>query len=357
MILADCLPRSDVIQMSNTMDKTILIEDLTKLSIIAPELTPIDDKPGSITPIKIPLVSFASILATSPKFILVNEFTKRKNQFILFDEHLQKSSKRSFIQQPIIDSLWYNKEEKFLLLTTENIYEFDPNTMKIELLQDIIPTENKMFKCFTLLNQSTLLIAYNEWGAEYIDKWEQDNENGSWKLIGKMSLALTYNEFIGNILTIIEDDSSYLMMTIYNNFTEQWRLEIRDMKTFLCHQAILLPGSNIMHDYWMLHVKNTESDSLSRMYETVSNNQRSYPGHHIISIICTIIVSSPLLALTIFAAVHINQCPGAPLLPFWLLVFGIVGFGAGCIIVCMLCGRLRDDDDDDDDDDDHHWPI
>ncbi|CAF1009972.1 unnamed protein product [Adineta steineri] len=253
MILADCLPRSDVIQMSNTMDKTILIEDLTKLSITSTELTPIDDKPGSITPIKIPLVSFASILATSPKFILVNEFTKRKNQFILFDEHLQKSSKRSFIQQPILDSLWYNKEEKFLLLTTENIYEFDPNTMKIELLQDIIPTENKMFKCFTLLNQSTLLIAYNEWGAEYIDKWEQDNENGSWKLIGKMSLALTYNEFIGNILTIIEDDSSYLMMTIYNNFTEQWRLEIRDMKTFLCHQTILLPGSNIMHDYWMLN--------------------------------------------------------------------------------------------------------
>ena len=56
----------------------------------------------------------------------------------------------------------------------------------------------------------------------YIDKWQQNNEDGFWKLIERQSLKLTSNEFIGNILTIIDKDCSHLAMIIYNDLTEQW---------------------------------------------------------------------------------------------------------------------------------------
>ncbi|CAF4848769.1 unnamed protein product, partial [Rotaria magnacalcarata] len=78
------------------------------------------------------------------------------------------------------------------------------------VLPKLIPMENKTFKTFTLLNQSTLLIAYNEWGAEYIDRWQQNVDDGIWILIERQPLKLTSNEFIGDISTIIDTDCESL---------------------------------------------------------------------------------------------------------------------------------------------------
>ncbi|CAF1124777.1 unnamed protein product [Rotaria sp. Silwood1] len=272
MILTGFLPESNIIQTSNTMDRTVIVDELTKLSTTSSQAMSINDNSSSITPIKIPLVSFEPILATSPKYILVNEFTKRRNQLILVDDHLQKFIIRSSIKTTVLDALWYDNQQQFLLLTSTNIFSFDPNTKKIQTLNDIIPMENKTFKCFTLLNQSTLLIAYNEWGAEYIDRWQQNNEDGLWKLIERQPLKLTSNEFIGSILTIIENDCLNLAIIIYNILTEQWRIEICHIETLICNKAILLPGSNLMHDYRMISIRNTQSDIKWLAFSSINSN-------------------------------------------------------------------------------------
>ncbi|CAF0966764.1 unnamed protein product, partial [Rotaria sordida] len=117
MIVADLLPESNTIQTVNTMDRTLIIDEITKLSRTSPELMPMNDNSSSITSIKIPLVSFEPILASSPNYILVNEFTKRRNQLILIDDHLQKYFIRSSIKTTVIDALWYDNQQQFLLLT------------------------------------------------------------------------------------------------------------------------------------------------------------------------------------------------------------------------------------------------
>ncbi|CAF2030343.1 unnamed protein product [Rotaria magnacalcarata] len=244
MMLANFVTQPKLMSTINSVERTLAI----------------DDNSSSIAPIKISLVSFEPILATSPNFILVNEFTKRRNQFIVYDENLHKLATRSLLRTRVLDALWYDHQQHFLILTSENVYTIDPHTGDINVLPKLIPMENKTFKTFTLLNQSTLLIAYNEWGAEYIDRWQQNVDDGIWILIERQPLKLTSNEFIGDISTIIDTDCESLAITIYNILTEQWRIEIRNIDTFICTRAILLPGSSLMHDYRLISVKTTESD-------------------------------------------------------------------------------------------------
>jgi hypothetical protein len=270
MILADCLPQSNIMQTSDTMVRIVIIDELEKLPIESTHIE--DDDSSSITSIKIPLVSFEPILGTSPDYILVNEFTKRRNQFVLFDDQLQKFWMRSSIKEPLLDTLWYENQQNFLLLTATNIFAFDPNTKTIKLINELIPIENKTFKCFALLNQSTLLIAYDEWETEYIDKWNQNNEDNLWERSEGQRLNLTNNEFIGNMSTFIDNDCSYLMITIYNILTEEWRMEVRDTETLICHKAILLPGSNATHDYRMISIRNTQSDIKFLIYSATNSD-------------------------------------------------------------------------------------
>ncbi|UJR26693.1 hypothetical protein I4U23_008009 [Adineta vaga] len=273
MLLADFLPQSNSVQLPNNMAEAGQNNEFEKSSeISSSEVKPIEDEPYSISSIKIPLVSFQPILATSPEFLLVNENTKRRNTFIIFDQNFQKFEKRSFIKEPLLDGLWYEDEKKFLLLTATNISALDPMTGYIELVQTLIPTDNKYFKCFTFLNQSILLIAYEEWGADYIDQWKQDKENGSWKLIGKLPVNLTYNEFIGSMLTIIENNCSYVALTIYNHLTEQWRLELRHTETFICQKEVLLPDTNVAHDYRIISIENTKSDVKFLVFSSMNSN-------------------------------------------------------------------------------------
>jgi hypothetical protein len=221
----------------------------------------INDTSNSISPIEIPLVSSQPILAVSSNSIFVNEETKKRKQLILINDHLQKFPTHSTITEIILDRLWYDIKKKFFLLTPTKIFTYDPKTMIIESIPDIEPTDNKPFKCFTVSNkQSSLLIGYDEWKSKVIERWEQNNENGLWKLIERYPLKLTSNEFIGSILGINQDDSSNLAITIYNNFTNQWRMEIQDVETSKCLRKILLPSSDSRSDYRMIFIENARSD-------------------------------------------------------------------------------------------------
>ncbi|CAF1390618.1 unnamed protein product, partial [Rotaria sordida] len=117
MIVAGLSPESNTIQTVNTIDRTVVIDEIIKLSRTSSQSMSINDNSSSITSIKIPLVSFEPILTSSPNYILVNEFTKKRNQLILIDDHLQKYFIRSSIKTTVIDALWYDNQQQFLLLT------------------------------------------------------------------------------------------------------------------------------------------------------------------------------------------------------------------------------------------------
>lgn len=226
-----------------------------------------DDHANSITPIKIPLVSFAPILATSPNFILVNEFTKRRNQLILFDQYLHKFSMRFSCKENPLDALWYDKQQCFLILTSTFVFKFDPISKQWDVIQEIIPIENQAFKSFTLLNNCTLLMIYDQWSGEDLDQWQQ-KEDGQWTMIQRQSLGLTSNEFLGDLIVNLEENSPKLAITVYNILTEQWRLELRQVDTLECRNRILLSEGNLAHDYRIIPMQNISSDIQLLVFST-----------------------------------------------------------------------------------------
>jgi hypothetical protein len=229
------------------------------------------EESDSISTIKIPLISSQPILAVSPNYILVNEYTRKRKQLVLFDNNLQRFSIHSPIKEVIIDTLWYDIEKKFLLLTPSKIYTCNPDTMIIDSIPDIKSSDEKPFKSFSRFNnQYSLLIAYDEWESKFIDRWNQNNEDGHWKLVEKYPIDLTSNEFIGTILAINQDDSSKLAITIYNNLMEQWRMELRHADTLICFKKILLSGANSIDDYRMIAMKNVTSDIKWLVYSPAS---------------------------------------------------------------------------------------
>lgn len=217
------------------------------------------DHTDSIIPIKIPLVSFAPILAASPDFILVNEFTKRRNQLILLDQHFQRSNIRFASRQNPLNAIWYEKQKCFFILTAKSVFTFDPVSKQLETIKEIVPIENESFKSFTLLNASTLLITYDQWSGGYLDQWQQDDEN-RWNLIQRQSFGLTANEFLGDIIVDVADNCIKLVITIHNMLTDQWRLELRNAETLKCEKSLLLCESNFTHDYRLIPMRTIQSD-------------------------------------------------------------------------------------------------
>jgi hypothetical protein len=269
MSIVDVLQNSNVFQTTETVNPM----DNEKPSNWQSLESMIDDTRDSISPITIPLVSSQPILAVSPKYILVNEYTKKRKRLIIIDDNLKRLFINSSITETIIDAVWYDIDKKFFLLTERKIFTFDPNSKTIETISDIKSDDNKPFKSFTVINnQSSLLIGYDEWESKFIDRWQQDNKDRLWKLIERYPLNLTSNEFIGNILAINEDDCSNLAITIYNNLTEQWRMELRHAEMFTCFKTILLSGSNPMYDYRIIAMKTVTSD-IKWLAHSQANNE------------------------------------------------------------------------------------
>ncbi|CAF1029821.1 unnamed protein product [Adineta steineri] len=240
----------------------MLLVDLFSQSNTLQTLTTNDNNDNlySISTIEIPLKSSQPILTVSSNDIFVNEQTKRKNQLVLMNENLKKTFIESPIKEPIIGSLWYDKKQKLLLLTETKIFTYDLDTKIIKAIIDIKPTDDKIFKCFSMFNnECSLFIAYNEWGLKFIEKWNM-NEDESWELTEKFPLNLTSNEFIGNMLTIYDNDNFNLAITIYNDFTEEWRMELRHIETGICFRSIFLSRFDPENDYRMIYMKNMISD-------------------------------------------------------------------------------------------------
>lgn len=280
MILADFIPQTSLLQLPNDTNEVTPIDELSKLpTASSSDIQPAEKEPYPITPIKIPLTSFQPLLAASFDFILTNECTKRRNKLVLIDNQLQLLEQYIPKTDPLADAIWYEKRQQFLLRTASSIFSYDTITGNIEPVQGFTPTDNKEMKCFYFLNSSVLLIAYDEWNAQYIETWEQDDTDETWKLVGKLPLNLTVNEFIGNMITIIENDCPYIVITIYNDLLEHWRLEIRPIETSVCIKATILPGSNITYDYKILSLQANVSDIKFLVYSSQNSNIIAINSH------------------------------------------------------------------------------
>ncbi|CAF0731846.1 unnamed protein product [Adineta ricciae] len=280
MILADFIPQTTLLQLPNDMNDINPTDELTKLSTTSSsDIQTAEKEPYLISPIKIPLTSFQPLLAASPDFILTNECTRRRNRLVLIDNQLQTIEQRIPKTDALLDAIWYEKKQQFLLRTVSSIFSYDAITGNMKLIQGFTPTENKEMKCFNFLNSSVLLVAYDEWNAQYIEKWQQDDTDENWKLTDKLPLNLTNNEFIGNMITVIENDCSYIVITIYNDLLEHWRLEIRPIETFLCVKAIILPGSNPTYDYKILSLQDNVSNIKFLVYSSQNSNIIAIDSH------------------------------------------------------------------------------
>lgn len=254
-MLAEHSPQPNVDPTPTHIDRAVNYDEEKKVLSV----TVHSDKTNSITPIKIPLVSFAPILATSPNLILVNEFTKRRNQLILIDSYLQRSFTRFPSGENPLDALWYDRQQCFLILTSACVYTFNPIEKKLDIIKEIIPIENQSFKSFTLFNSDILLIIYDQWSGEHLDQWQQ-NSNDQWTMIQRQSFQLTSNEFLGDLTIDVQDNCTNLMITVYNILTEQWRLEVRQADTLECQNRILLSESNLARDYRIIPIQNIQSN-------------------------------------------------------------------------------------------------
>jgi hypothetical protein len=197
----------------------------------------------------------------------------KSSQLIFVDERIdgKKQPRICSMDEPIIDSLWHHGLQQLLLLTATKIFTYDPKTRLIEPIVDIRPTDNKLFKCFTILNdQSSLLIAYDEWEAQSIERWEPANDNYCWTLADKYPLNLTSNEFIGSILAFQDTNDARLAITIYNHFTEQWRMELRQLETMAYLRSIPLPDMDIQHDCRLIYLENRISAMNWLIYSPMS---------------------------------------------------------------------------------------
>ena len=238
----------------------------------------VSDKPSEVqaqnlaTPVRIPMVSSQPILAASREYILVNECTKRKNNLILIDDQLRLFSVHFAAHETIIDALWCDAIEKFLLLTPNNLFTFDTNTKNVEILTDIRIAKGKIYKCFAFVSkQKKLLITYDEWETQFVDQWHYDKQWSRCESKPSQALRLTQNDSIGNIFAYSENEHGYLAMSVYNALLEQWRFEVRRLEDGHLVKAIDLPGSSAQHDYRMTPVHSGTCDTHWLICSQLSN--------------------------------------------------------------------------------------
>ena len=245
-----------------------------------------EEKPGPT--IRIPMVSSQPILAVSPEYILVNECTQRKNNLVLVDDQLRQFAVRFAVSETILDALWCDAIEKFLLLTPTRIFTFDTKTRNVDILADIKIPKDKLYKSFSFMtNQKLLLIAYDEWETQLVDQWYYDKQWSRCKSKPEQTLHLTQNDSIGSIFAYSENEHGYLAMTVYNALLEQWRLEVRRVEDGTLVKAIDLPGSSAQHDYHMTRVHSNTCNTQWLICSQVSNRILAIDSHwHITSMDC-----------------------------------------------------------------------
>lgn len=230
------------------------------------------DQPTSISSMNIPLVSYQPVLAVSPKYILLNETTKRNKQWVLLDEHLRRTTVPCKMKDPVLDAAWCQVEEKFFLLTSTKVYAFDPKAQTMDERTEFKSVDHKPFKCLTYsTKEATLWIAYDEWQSEFIDQWKRDEENQRWQLTHRQAINLTNNEFVGNITATVDDQESQVAISIFNCLIEQWRMEVHHAETWICLNTIILPGSSLSHDYRMIPIQTQTCDVQWLAYSQLAN--------------------------------------------------------------------------------------
>jgi hypothetical protein len=278
MVLTNMPTHSELLPTSIPPLKSPIIDTETEELVAPAMMESTNEESKLIFPMKVPLVSFRPVLATAPNFILTNECTKRRNRFVLFDNERNKSMIPSSIDMPVLDALWVEHHQEFLILTEKNIYRLDPLTKSIQVLTTIKPKKSKIFKCFMLLDQAVLHIAYDEWNTIHLDRWQATDQPGAWERIEKLNIQLTENEIIDQMSYFAEGRQPQIAISIFNQMNDEWRIEFRHPETFQCIKKLLLPGSDLQCTYRMIALDNNSSDVHWLIYSAASNSMIALNG-------------------------------------------------------------------------------
>jgi len=112
MLLVNFVPKSNVFQMAEPINPI----NIDEISNCQSSESMINETRDSISAITIPLISSQPILAVSPNYILVDEYTKKRRRLIIIDNNLKKFFINLSRNETIIDTEWYEIEKKFFLL-------------------------------------------------------------------------------------------------------------------------------------------------------------------------------------------------------------------------------------------------
>ena len=81
-----------------------------------------------------------------------------------------------------------------------------------------------------------------------------------WRVITPLSISTTAEEFLGQLKADLYDSANgYLLVPIYNDVSNKWRIEFRDSLMLHCSKVISLPASGTMDDLKILPIHNSES--------------------------------------------------------------------------------------------------
>lgn len=159
------------------------------------------------------------ILCAAPKFILTIATLNKKDSFVLFDSDRTQHTIRSELARSVLEAIWFDKLESFLLLTEEAVWILNPHKKSILEVNSI--KSNKLFKKITSKN-GNLIIVYDEWGPTSLHEWSFNEEKQIWEEQILMQVDLNQNEFIEDLKTVWIDNTQNLVMIVYDNLDEQW---------------------------------------------------------------------------------------------------------------------------------------
>ena len=230
-----------------------------------------DEDVDPISSRRIPIRGEINILAASPTHILAEKHTNGQSKLMMCSKKKQHFENGPTVIEEIREALWEKSERKFLLLGENRVFAFDTEGKEIEILKTIQSENNKHFKSFALdETQGILLIAYNEWGTQFIDKWKKESQD-NWKKIGQCPINLNDNEFIGVLKTFNDKKSSKIVMTICDTYFEEWRIEMRDVETGICLPNIKIGNWNPRSDVQMIKIEENMKDITWLIYSADEN--------------------------------------------------------------------------------------
>lgn len=167
-------------------------------------------------------------LSTNNSHIL----TISKSYLYLFNKFYKIIYKKLLLKQDIKDICWSNYIEKFILITSKDIYYFDDKTMILSRF-NINYNIDKPWQCVTSSEENLFLSTFGK--NPFIIEFKLNSSINFNKIYQSNIISNQYE-----IINDIQSNEDYISIIIENDLVNKSFLQIRSLKTFQCISIILL---------------------------------------------------------------------------------------------------------------------